>query len=80
MYDNLMTYANYAKWKDRNQQTVRDWVAAGKVKSVSIDGRLFVVLTDEEVKQRQSLFGKHPTKGLHKISEVMDVMFNGATE
>ena len=53
MYDNLMTYANYAKWKNRNQQTVRDWVAAGKVKRVSIDGRLFVVLTDEEVKQRK---------------------------
>ena len=53
MYDNLMTYTNYAKWKNRNQQTVRDWVAAGKVKNVSIDGRLFVVLTDEEVKQRK---------------------------
>lgn len=53
MYENLMTYANYAKLKNRNQQTVRDWVAAGKVKSVSIDGRLYVVLTKEEVKLRK---------------------------
>jgi hypothetical protein len=53
MYENLMTYANYAKWKNRNQQTVRDWVAAGKVKSVSIDGRLYVVLTEEEVEFRK---------------------------
>lgn len=53
MYENLMTYSNYAKWKNRNQQTVRDWVAAGKVKSVSIDGRLYVVLTEEEVKLRK---------------------------
>lgn len=53
MYEKLMTYSNYAKWKNRNQQTVRDWVAAGKVKSVNIDGRLFVVLTNEEVKQRK---------------------------
>lgn len=53
MYDNLMTYANYAKWKKRNQQTVRDWVSAGKVNSTSIDGRLYVVLTDEEVKLRK---------------------------
>lgn len=53
MYENLMTYANYAKWKNRNQQTVRDWVANGKIQSVSIDGRLFVKLTDEEVKKRK---------------------------
>lgn len=58
MYDNLMTYANYAKLKNRNQQTVRDWVAAGKVKSVSIDGRLYVVLTDEEVKLRKEARNK----------------------
>lgn len=53
MYDNLMTYANYAKWKNRNQQTVRDWVSAGKVESVNIDGRLYVKLTEEEVKLRK---------------------------
>lgn len=53
MYENLMTYSHYARWKDRTQQTVRDWVAIGKVKSVNIDGRLFVVLTEEEVKQRK---------------------------
>lgn len=54
MYDNLMTYANYAKWRGKSQQTVRDWVASGKVKSVSIDGRLYVLLTDEEVKERRN--------------------------
>lgn len=53
MYDDLMTYANYGKWKNRNQQTVRDWVSAGKVKSVNIDGRLYVVLTDKEVELRK---------------------------
>lgn len=55
MYDNLMTYANYAKWKNRNQQTVRDWVAAGKVESVNIEGRLYVKLTEEEVKLRKEV-------------------------
>lgn len=53
MYDNLMTYANYAKWRGKSQQTVRDWVASGRIKSVSIDGRLYVLLTDEEVKERR---------------------------
>ena len=55
MYDDLMTYANYAKWKNRNQQTVRDWGAAGKVNSDNIDGRLYVKLTKEEVKQRKEM-------------------------
>lgn len=53
MYDKLMTYAHYAKCLGKSQQTVRDWVASGKVKSVSIDGRLYVLLTDEEVKERR---------------------------
>lgn len=53
MYDNLMTYANYAMLRGKSQQTVRDWVSSGKVKSVSIDGRLYVLLTDEEVKERR---------------------------
>lgn len=54
MYDKLMTYAHYAKCLGKNQQTVRDWVASWKVKSVSIDGRLYVLLTDEEVKERRN--------------------------
>lgn len=62
MYEKLMTYSNYAKWKNRNQQTVRDWVAAGKVKSVNIDGRLFVVLTDEEVKKRKENMNENNNK------------------
>lgn len=54
MYDKLMIYDHYATCLGKSQQTVRDWVASGKVKSVSIDGRLYVLLTDEEVKERRN--------------------------
>ena len=80
MYDNLVSYQTYANMRGVTQETVRFWARKGRINTVSIDKRLFVVLTDEEVKQRQSLFSQHPTKGLHKISEVMDAMFNGNTE
>lgn len=53
MYKDLMTYNHYAVMKGVVQQTVRDWVATGKIESVNIDGRLFVKLTDEELKQRK---------------------------
>lgn len=49
MYNDLMTYSHYAAQRGVVQQTVRDWVAAGKIKSVNIDGRLFVKLTKEEM-------------------------------
>ena len=53
MYKDLMTYNHYAVKKGVVQQTVRDWVAAGKIESVNIDGRLFVKLTDEELNKRR---------------------------
>lgn len=52
MYKDLMTYNHYAVMKGVVQQTVRDWVAAGKINSVNIDGRLFVKLTEEEMAKR----------------------------
>lgn len=80
MYENLVSYQTYANMRGVTQETVRFWARKGRINTVSIDKRLFVVLTDEEVKQRQSLFSQHPTKGLHKISEVMDAILNGKTE
>lgn len=53
MYDNLVSYQTYANMKGVTQQTVRVWASKGSIKTVSIDKRLFVVLTDEEVKQRK---------------------------
>ena len=51
MYNNLKTYNNYAKFRGVTQQTVRDWVASGKIKSVKIDGRLFVKVDDKELEE-----------------------------
>lgn len=51
MYNNLITYQHYANIKGVVQQTVRDWVKMGKVKSVRIDGRLFVVLNEKEMEE-----------------------------
>lgn len=53
MYDNLVSYQTYANMKGVTQQAVRLWAEKGTIKTVSIDKRLFVVLTDEEVKQRK---------------------------
>lgn len=53
MYDNLVSYQTYANMKGVTQQSVRLWAEKGTIKTVSIDKRLFVVLTDEEVKQRK---------------------------
>lgn len=53
MYDNLVSYQTYANMRGVTQQTVRFWAEKGTIKTVSIDKRLFVVLTDEEVKQRK---------------------------
>ena len=51
--ERLMTYQHYANMKGVVQQTVRDWVKDGKVNSINIDGRLFVVLTDKEIEVRK---------------------------
>ena len=53
MYDNLVSYQTYANMRGVTQQTVRFWASKNLIKTVSIDGRLFVVLTDEELKQRK---------------------------
>lgn len=53
MYDNLVSYQTYANMKGVTQQSVRLWAEKGTIKTVSIDKRLFVVLTDEELKQRK---------------------------
>ena len=53
MYDNLVSYQTYANMKGVTQQAVRLWAEKGTIKTVTIDKRLFVVLTDEEVKQRK---------------------------
>lgn len=50
MYDNLVSYQTYANMKGVTQQTVRVWASKGRIKTVSIDKRHFVVLTDEEVR------------------------------
>lgn len=53
--DRLMTYNKYAIMKGCTQQTVRNWVATGRVERVKIEGRSFVKLTDEEMELRKEL-------------------------
>ena len=50
--ERLVSYATYGKMIGHTQQHVRNLVASDKIKSISIDGRLFVVLTDKELKER----------------------------
>lgn len=80
MEQNLVTVRTYAGMYGVTPECVRKWVRQGKVKNKMIDGVNFIVLTDEEMKQRESLFSQHPTKGLHRIGDVMSAMFNGDTE
>lgn len=53
MYDNLVSFQTYANMKGVTQETVRFWSRKGRIKTVIIDKRFFVELTDEEVKQRK---------------------------
>lgn len=53
MYDNLVSFQTYANMKGVTQETVRFWYRKGRIKTVIIDKRFFVELTDEEVKQRK---------------------------
>lgn len=78
--ERLMTFRNYAAMKGVTVPTVYLWERNGKINVENMDGVKFVVLTDEEVKQRESLFSQHPTKGLHRIGDVMSAMFNGKAE
>lgn len=80
MTENLVRIQSYAIMKGVTQMTVRNWITSGKVKSIKIDDVAFVVLTDEEVQERKSLFSQHPTKGLHRIGDVMNAVLNGNVE
>lgn len=80
MEERLVTVRTYAEMYRVTTECVRKWIRQNKVNWKVIDGVNFVVLTDEEVKQRESLFSQHPTKGLHRIGDVMSAMFNGKAE
>lgn len=52
-YIHLMTFDHYGKMKGVTQQCVRYWVDKGKVVMRLVDGRKFVHLTPEEIKERK---------------------------
>lgn len=51
--ERLMTFRNYAAMKGVTVPTVYLWERNGKINVENMDGVKFVVLTDEEVKQRK---------------------------
>lgn len=53
MTDNLVTINTYSKMINRSKERVRQKIHAGEIPSKIIDGVIFVVLTNEEVKQRK---------------------------
>lgn len=53
MEERLVTINTYAKMINRSKERVRQKIHAGEIPSKIIDGVIFVVLTDEEVKQRK---------------------------
>lgn len=53
MEDYLVTTRTYAMMRNVTTECVRKWIKNGKVKNKIIDGVNFVVLTEEEVKQRK---------------------------
>lgn len=55
MYDNLVSYQTYANMRGVTQQTVRFWASRNLIETVTIDKRLFVVLTDEEMEKRKEI-------------------------
>lgn len=77
---NLVTVRTYADMKGVTTMCVYKWEKQGKISITEIDGVKFVELSAEEMQQRESLFSKHPTKGLHRIGDVMSAMFNGKVE
>lgn len=52
-YEYLMTYETYARFKGVTQQCVRYWVETGKVKREDVQGRNYVHLTPDEIKERK---------------------------
>lgn len=53
MEDRLVTTRTYADMHGVTTECVRKWARQGKIKSKVIDGVNFIVLTDEEMKQRK---------------------------
>lgn len=53
MENKLVTINTYSKLINRSKERVRQKVHAGEIPSKVIDGVIFVVLTDEEVKLRR---------------------------
>lgn len=53
MEERLVTINTYSKMINRSKERVRQKVHAGEIPSKIIDGVIFVVLTDEEVKQHK---------------------------
>lgn len=53
MEDRLVTINTYAKMIDRSKERVRQKIHSGEIPSKVIDGVIFVVLNDEEVKKRK---------------------------
>lgn len=53
MENNLVTINTYSKMINRSKERVRQKIHAGEIPSKIIDGVIFVVLTDEEIKQRK---------------------------
>lgn len=50
---NLVTIRTYADMTNRSKERIRQKIHEGELPSKIIDGVIFVVLTDEEVKQRK---------------------------
>ena len=80
MEERLVTINTYSKMINRSKERVRQKIHTGEIPSKIIDGVIFVVLTDEEMQECKSLFSQHPTKGLQRIGDVMNAMFNGKAE
>lgn len=77
---NLVTIRTYADMKGVTTVCVYKWEKQKKISTIEIDGVKFVELSAEEMEQRDALFSQHPTKGLHRIGDVMSAMFNGKSE
>lgn len=53
MENNLVTVRTYAEMYRVTPECVRKWIRQNKVQNKVIDGVNFIVLTDDEVKQRE---------------------------
>ena len=55
MEEKLVTIKTYTKMINRSKERVRQKVHTGEIPSKVIDGIIFVVLTEDEVKQRKQI-------------------------